>query len=230
MSKSIFFLLRLYHSHGGDTMLQKDVKPIIYSTLLFVFLGFGISLQIKTAIGQSMLNALALTISNAVNLKVGTILNVINLLFFLSYLIIRGSKPNITDFIQIVAVIVNGYIINFFVYYVLLNFIVSIYIYKIFIFLLGLTISSVSLGAILAIGVVKFPLESLCLTLSNIFNKKLSTIRMSFDIMFLITTLCITVINGNTLYIREGTIISFFMLSNILGISYTFFKKHMIKE
>lgn len=205
--------------------MKNNFKYAIYSVFIFVFLGLGISLQIKAAIGQSMLNAFALTLSDTVNLKVGTILNIVNLIFFISYLLIRRSKFNYTDIIQVIATIANGYIINFFVYYVLSNLTIEAYIYKVIIFLIGLLLSSTSLGAILAIGIVKFPLESLCLSICDIFKKKLSTIRRIFDIIFLLTTLCITFIRGNTLYIREGTIISFFLLSNLLGISYAFFKK-----
>ncbi len=210
--------------------MKKNIKFAIYSILTFVLLGLGISLQIKAAIGQSMLNAFALTLSDTVNLKVGTILNIINLLFFISYLLIRRSRFNYTDIVQVVATIANGYVINFFVYYVFSNLIIEAYIYKIIVFLMGLSLSSISLGAILAIGIVKFPLESLCLTIGDIFKKKLSTVRRGFDVVFLITTLGITFIKGNTLYIREGTIISFFLLSNLLGISYSFFKKLITKE
>lgn len=210
--------------------MKKNIKLIIYSILTFLCLGLGISLQIKAAIGQSMLNAFALTLSDTVNLKVGTILNIINLLFFLSYLLIRRSRLNYTDIVQVVATIANGYVINFFVYYVFSNLIIEVYIYKIIIFLIGLLLSSTSLGAILAIGIIKFPLESLCLTICDIFKKKLSTIRRCFDVIFLITTIFITLIKGNTLYIREGTVISFFLLSNLLGISYSFFKKLITKE
>lgn len=210
--------------------MKKNIKFAIYSILTFLLLGLGISLQIKAAIGQSMLNAFALTLSDTVNLKVGTILNIINLLFFISYLLIRRSRFNYTDIVQVVATIANGYVINFFVYYVFSNLTIEAYIYKIIVFLMGLSLSSISLGAILAIGIVKFPLESLCLTIGDIFKKKLSTVRRGFDVVFLITTLGITFIKGNTLYIREGTIISFFLLSNLLGISYSFFKKLITKE
>ncbi len=210
--------------------MSKNIKFTIYSALAFVLLGLGISLQIKAAIGQSMFNAFALTLSDTFNLKIGTILNIINLLFFTSYLIIRRTRLNYTDIVQVIATIANGYVINFFIYYVFSNLTIEIYIYKIIIFLIGLALSSINLGIILAIGIVKFPLESLCLIIGDILKKKLSTIRMSFDIIFLITTLGITFISGNTLYIREGTIISFILLSNLLGISYTFFKKQLTKE
>ena len=59
-------------------MYKKNIGFILYSILAFLFFGFGVSLQLKAAIGQSVLNALAITLTALLPLKVGTILNGIN--------------------------------------------------------------------------------------------------------------------------------------------------------
>ena len=210
--------------------MKKGIKLAIYSIITFITFCLGISLQIKAAIGQSMINAFALTLSDVASIKVGTILNIINLTFFISYLIIRKTRFNYTDIIQVIATIANGYVINFFVYYVFSNLIINDYFLKVITFIIGLALTTTSLGAILAIGIIKFPLESFCLVICDILKKKLSTIRRIFDIIFLVTTLVITFIKGNTLYIREGTVVSFFLLSTLLGFSYSFFTKQLKKE
>jgi len=209
---------------------KKYTKYMFYSILSFLLFGFGISLQLKAAIGQSVLNALAVTLSDTVHLKVGTILNVINLLFFATYLLLRRSRLNYKDAIQIIATITNGAIINFFLYNVLSIFVVENYFYRIVLYMVGLGIASISLGAVLAIGIIKFPLESLCLTISEVFKKKFTAVRMSFDVIFLVITLIITVLAHTPLQIREGTVISIFLLSTLLGICYEFFKKHLMME
>jgi len=53
---------------------------------------------------------------------------------------------------------------------------------------------------------------------------------MSFDVIFLIVTLCLTIVSHAPLQIREGTVISIFLLSPLLGICYDFFKKHLTME
>ncbi|GLC82603.1 YczE/YyaS/YitT family protein [Lacrimispora brassicae] len=211
-------------------MSRKKTIDLAGTILSFVFFGFGISLQLKAAIGQSVLNALAVTLSYTIEMKVGTILNGINLLFFISYLLLRRSRLNYKDALQILATIGNGYIINLFLYHFLSIFTVESYFYRVMLYFSGLGIASISLGAVLAIGIVKFPLESLCLVISESRKKNFAAIRMSFDVIFLIVTLCLTLLSHAPLQIREGTVISIFLLSPLLGICYNFFKKHLNTE
>lgn len=211
-------------------MHKKNNGFILYSILAFLFFGFGISLQLKAAIGQSVLNALAVTLTDLVPLKVGTVLNGINSLFFISYLLLRKTQLNYKDGIQILATLTNGWVINFFLYQVLSSFSAETYVFRVLLYLLGLLIASVSLGAVLAIGFIKFPLESLCLTINQRFHKKFTAVRMSFDVIFLVLTLILTLTTHTSSQIREGTLISLLLLSPLLGICYNFFHKYWNTE
>lgn len=208
-------------------MNPKYIKKSLYSVSLFFMLGLGISLQIKAGIGQSMLNAFSLLVAYLLNLEIGTFLNLLNLLFFIIYLIIRKSHLSRYDIIQIIATIGNGYIINLFVYFILNNFVIESYFFRLVTFILGLSLASISLGGILAMEIIQFPLESLCLVLGKKLGHSLTVIRMRFDIFFMITTIILTLITNHTLYIREGTIISFLLLSRLMGFSYYYHKKRI---
>ncbi|MGC6176806.1 YczE/YyaS/YitT family protein [Lacrimispora sp. 38-1] len=211
-------------------MTKKNSQLIAYSILSFVFFGFGVSLQLKAAIGQSVLNALAVTLSYLIPWKVGTILNMINTIFFISYLLFRRTRLNYKDIIQIIATIGNGIIINFFLYQVLSGFTAESYLFKLLLYITGLIIASLSLGAVLAIGIIRFPLESLCLTITELFHRNFTAVRMSFDVIFLAVTIALTLWARTPLQIREGTVISVILLSPLLGICYDFFKKHWNME
>ena len=211
-------------------MSRKKRNDLVLTMISFVFFGFGISLQLKAAIGQSVLNALAVTLSYTTQMKVGTILNWINTLFFISYLLLRRTRIDYKDGIQIIATIANGYIINLFLYHGLSIFTVESYLYRVILYLIGIIIASISLGAVLAIGIVKFPLESMCLIISEAYKKKFTAVRMSFDVIFLIITLGLTLLSHTPLQIREGTVISILLLAPLLGICYEFFKKHLKME
>lgn len=211
-------------------MKKKNINFAFYSILSFVVFGFGISLQLKAAIGQSVLNALAMTLSDTLHMKVGTMLNGINSLFFVTYLLLRRSKPDYRDLIQIAATIMNGYVINFFLYGTLSSFVMGTYFHRILWYLTGIGIASVSLGAVLAIGIIKFPLESLCLTIHERFKKKFTAVRLGFDIAFLLLTVLITIFTHTPWQIREGTVISLLLLSPLLGICYGFFKRYFNTE
>lgn len=208
-------------------MNQKNMKKTLYSLSAFLMLSLGITLQIKAGIGQSMLNAFALILAELFNLEIGTILNILNMSFFIPYLIIRKSRINRRDIIQIVATIANGYVVNLFVYSLFDHLIIQSYLLRVLTFMLGLILASLSLGAIMAMEIIQFPLESLCVVLGQKLRSNLTTIRMRFDIFFMLSTLILTLMTNHNLYIREGTIISFFLLSRIMGFSYYFHKKRL---
>lgn len=210
-------------------MVSNCARKLLYSVLTFLIMGLGISLQIKAGIGQSMFNAFSLILSDLSGMEVGTILNILNLSFFIIYLIIRRSHINRLDAVQIAATIANGYIINFYVYFVLSNLTIQPYYLRVLIFILGLTMSSLSLGAIMAMEIIRFPLESLCIELGKKLGYSLTTIRMRFDVFFMVSTLILTAIFSRSLYIREGTVISFLLLSRLIGASYDFNKKHLAR-
>lgn len=204
-------------------------KKILNSAFAFLLLALGISLQIKAGIGQSMFNAFSMLLSNLIHIEIGTMINFLNLLFFIIYVFIKSSPLRLQDFIQIIATMVNGYVINLFTYTIFNHITIQYYYLKVFIFLLGLLLASISLGAILAMGMIRFPLENLCILLSEKLKCSLTRVRMCFDFFFFISTLTVTIINNQTLYIREGTIISFFLLSKLMGLSYEYCKK-ILKE
>jgi Predicted membrane protein len=207
-------------------MSSKNTKHIVFSVISFLLLGMGISLQIKAGIGQSMFNAFSMLFADLFHFEIGTMINLFNLLFFVIYLFIKPTRPNRTDFMLIIATMANGYVINLFTYSIFAHVVISVYFFRIAIFLLGLLLASISLGAILAISILQFPLERLCIVLSQKLNLTLAKVRMGFDIFFFVSIIALTVLTNHKLYIREGTIISFFLLSRLMGFSYEFFKKN----
>lgn len=206
-------------------MYKKNSTRAIISIFFFILFGFGVSLQLKASIGQSVLNALAVTLSYGIKMKVGTILNVINSLFFLFYLLLRRTKLNRSDAVQILATILNGYIINYFLYQVLSFWTPNHYYERIILYFTGLIFASISLGGVLAIGIIKFPLESLCLTISEKYHINFSKIRMSCDVIFLAAALFLTYLMKSPLEVREGTVISILLLSPLLGVCYNYYTK-----
>ncbi len=205
-------------------MISQNTKKLIYSLATFLLLGLGISLQVKAGIGQSMFNAFSLILADLFHLELGTMLNIINLMLLFINLLIKRSLVKRQDLLQLAATILSGYIVNFYLYTVLDQLIVQAYIMKLMLFTVGLVLASFSLGAILAMEIIQFPLESLCIQLGQKLSHKMSTIRMRFDIFFAISTVILAFTTNHGLQLREGTIISFFLLSRLIGFSYYFIK------
>lgn len=200
-------------------------KRLMLSLLAFPILSLGIALQVKAGIGQSLLNALSLVLADLTGVTIGTMLNLINLLCFVTFISLRRQGIHLKDAIQLAAVLTNGFLINHLLTGGLLWLHLDWYGLKVLIFLLGLTLSSISLGLILALESIQFPLESLSLLVSKRTSTSLTQVRYAFDLFFLLTTLLLTLIFKEPLFIREGTLISLIFLSKLMGQSYEYFKK-----
>lgn len=204
--------------------MSKQLKRILLSMFLFLLFCFGISLQIKANIGQSTLNAFALTVASLFNSKIGTILNITNAAFWIVNCSLKKFKLDSKDIIQIISTFANGFVINYFVYSVLNSYNPSSYILQILTFIGGIMLSSTSLGVMLAIGIISFPLEGFCITLGKLLNKSLTQVRLFIDTFYLISVFILSIAFNIPLYIREGTIISYFLLSFLMGTVYKWYQ------
>lgn len=205
--------------------MREKLNGLWLTLAAFPVLSLGIALQLKAGIGQSMFNAFALILSDLSGLQIGHMINGLNGLFFLTFILLRKNGIKLLDLFQFAAVLINGILVNFFLYDVLTNIHIENYVFKLMLFLLGVCLASLSLGAILAMQLIKFPLEGLSIQISEAIHKSLAYVRMRFDVLFLVSTVVLSLLFDRPLYIREGTALSFLLLSKLLGLSYNYFMK-----
>lgn len=199
---------------GGNSM-----KKIILTLLFFILFSLGISLQLKADIGQSVFNAFCLSFAKYFHLKIGIVINICNMVLFVLYIIIKKTIK-LQDLLQFVYIMMNGLLVDLILGKLLLGLVIESYILNVTTFLVGLFIAAFSLGQILRIGLVKFPLESLCIEVAKRTTFSFSRIRYSFDFIFVIGAISIFILDQSIMTIREGTIISFFLLSYLISASY----------
>ncbi|MGO3049741.1 hypothetical protein CD110_08760 [Staphylococcus casei] len=192
-------------------------KKMMLTLIFFVFFSFGIALQVKSNIGQSAMNAFGLSLSSMLHIKIGTTINLLNTLFFLTYVCCLKFKISLKEILQFGYIIINGVMINFFVYLILPDVFFLNYTNKLFIFIIGVVISGVSLGILLFIGLIKFPLEAVCIEISNQFQMAFGKVRYLFDAIFVLGVLTIYILDHSIFTIREGTVISVLLLSYIIS-------------
>ncbi|MEJ7541470.1 hypothetical protein [Staphylococcus intermedius] len=195
------------------------MKKILFTLLFFVLFSLGISLQVKANIDLSTFNAFCLSVSKYLHLSVGLMINVCNMIIFVLYTLIKKSI-HLLDLLQFVFIIINGLLVDLFLQKLFLDWEIENYGMTSVIFLIGLLIAALSLGQILRIGLVKFPLESLCIELEKKTTFTFGAIRYAFDFIFLIGVIAIFIVDHHILTIREGTVISFFLLSYLVSVSY----------
>lgn len=199
------------------------IRKLLLSFIALSFMSFGVALQIKAGIGQGLFNALSLTLSQLLGCDIGTIMNVLNLIFFITYLVFKHFKIEYNDFLQLGAILCNGLLVDFFLSIVLVHFNVNSFILQLILFILALVFASISLGLLLSFNLICFPLEGLCLLIIEKYHYSLSTVRFSFDIIFLSVTILLTWYFKLPWTIREGTLISFILFASVLNKSYTYF-------
>ncbi|MGX7198194.1 YczE/YyaS/YitT family protein [Enterococcus olivae] len=200
-----------------------SLKTISHSLLFYFISALGISLSIKAMVGVSSFNALNTALSDVLHLKVGTITTILNL-FFLSICWLMDMKRDKKHYLlMLVSLISFGEIINLFLYSLLSQITFTSYGLRLLIFTLGTAIGGFGTGQVLRLDLLKFPIESFCLLVSERSQRSFAFYRYSFDILCVGLSLLLTYLFSLSLFVREGTLISLFLLSGAIGWSKNLF-------
>ncbi|TNU75074.1 hypothetical protein FIB60_13275 [Lactococcus cremoris] len=178
---------------------------------------FGISLTIKAAVGVSSFNSMNVAISELTKIEVGTITTLVNLLFLIACFFIEKNKKIPEYLFMIVSLVCFGSVINLFLYHLLFKVQVGSYFLSIIVFIVGTIIAGYGMGRSLYYGILKFPIEKCCILLVEKYNKSFSYYRYGVDILSILISLSISLVFKLPIYIREGTILSFILLTFVIN-------------
>jgi uncharacterized membrane protein YczE len=196
---------------------MKNIEKILKSYLFYIISSFGISLTIKANVGVSSFNSMNLAISNASNIKVGTVTTVFNILFLIAYMYITKFSYKKKYLIQLISVMMFGVFINFFTYTVMGNFQIENYILRLIMITSGTTIGGFAVGMIVSYNAITFPIENLCLEIAKNTRFTFVKLRYFIDIISVTISIIISITYNLPLYVREGTIISLILLSSAMN-------------
>lgn len=210
------------------------MKDLLYSLVFYIMSAFGISLTIISNVGVSSFNSMNMALSSLTSIKVGTITTIVNLLFLVACLAL-DKKRNIKDyFIIVIALLMFGYVVNFFVYNLLSQLIINNYIVRVILFMLGVIIAGIGTGQVVYYQKLKFPIENFCELLSYKTSKSFKFYRYSIDLFSVGLSLSLSIIFHLPIFVREGTIISLVLLSTVITKSRDFRKikatNHSLKK
>lgn len=198
-------------------MNNKKYFGVFKSLIFYIITGFGISLTIFANIGVSSFNSLNMSISTFTTIRIGTITTFMNITFSIIYMFMTKFKLKKQYPLQVVSSVCLGYVINFFTYNVLPSNELISYASSVLVFLLGVIIAGFGTGMIVYYGVLTFPIESICKDLSEKYTIKLSVFRYGFDLFFIVASISISYFTNTRIFVREGTIMSFLLLSYSIG-------------
>lgn len=190
-----------------------NMKNLMKSYIFYLISAFGISLTIKAHIGVSSFNSMNVALSEASLIKVGTITTLLNFSFLFYYMYLTGFKHVGKYFLQGFSVMIFGIFINFFTYNVLSLLEFSNYGLRILTMVLGTIIGGASVGMIISYNTITFPIESVCNELADRTSHSFMLYRYGIDLFSIAISVIVSLSFNLPLYVREGTIISFILLS-----------------
>lgn len=209
---------------------MKKTLLLIISLLFYTLTGFGISLSILANVGVSSFNSLNLSLSELSSIQIGTMTTLVNGLFLLIFILLTRGKLITNYLIQAVSVLSLGQVINFFVYSVFADLVLTDYFSRLGLFILGTIIGGFGTGMVLNLGVLAFPIESVCQVLAEKWQRTFASLRYGVDIVSVTLSILISIIASGPLFVREGTIISLLLLSFTISLTKKQFERLTTKK
>lgn len=205
---------------------MKLILNIIKSYIFYIISALGVSLGIVANIGVSSYNSMNLAVATMSDIKVGTITIFFNITFLLIYMILTKFSEKYKYLIQGISVFMFGVFVNYFTYNILSGLSSLGYIQRVLLFSGGTVISGLSIGIIIYYNIITFPLENVCIKISQITKISFMKLRYLVDIFSLIISVGISMIGELPIYVREGTIISMFILSLSINLAKDYAEKN----
>lgn len=205
---------------------MKLILNIVKSYIFYIISALGVSLGIVANIGVSSYNSMNLAVATMSDIKVGTITIFFNITFLLIYMILTKFSEKYKYLIQGISVFMFGIFVNYFTYNILSGLSSLGYIQRVLLFSGGTVISGLSIGIIIYYNIITFPLENVCIKISQITKISFMKLRYLVDIFSLIISVGISMVEELPIYVREGTIISMFILSLSINLAKDYAEKN----
>ena len=198
-------------------------RRLLLWILGFVIVCFGDSLNYTGAVGVAPYEAVILTLNYLTFIKVGTISIAFNLTLVAGQ-IIGSRKIKLQYILQIPSGLLQGVLINFFVYNLFANlpqYMLARECYMLF----GIMISATGVGLMMVADVIPNPLEGFCQVISEILKKDFAKMRQAMDIVFVIFCVGTSLLLHVDFAVREGTVLCALIFAPIMGMVMKKFEK-----
>jgi uncharacterized protein len=192
-------------------------KKVMFLVVLVILLGMCDSLAMKAAIGVGPWEAMQLSLSNVVNIKVGTVGIFFNCICIIAEIVILKKDFRRIQLLQMVVTVVLGIVVNFMLYNVY-TFAIYAYWQRVILILISYVLTAMVLGIIMLLDIVTLPLEGFCKVVSDINPISFPVMRQLMDVISIIVSLIITFMFGARLTSREGTVIGMLIFGPLMGI------------
>ena len=207
----LFGELRAYIGHIYTVKGAKRAFVLFCEmTLGIALVCAGAALGIIAALGQTTSTGTSYAIALALGIKVGNGLIILYCFFMLLQMLMLGRKFRLSAFIQIIPVVLHGWILNFFKYdfgpFLALN--PQTYAERFAVYAIGVVLISMGFCCTKASGFANYPPDTFCALVAERRNMKFGTVKLIVDFCYVGATLLICFVAGLDFgIVREGTVI-----------------------
>ena len=203
---------------SNKVMTNKAVKDYIFLSLFIFGTGLGAATIMRVAIGVSAWDALTQSLSELSSIKIGTMAIVLNLICLAGQIILEKGKITIYTILQLPMTFILGSVVNLIYYDLIVDMVLNNYLLKIVVYSIGQLIISACIGGIMSINRLVFPLEGLCMVISEKTSIEFTKIRQAVDVICIGLAFIIFLVFKTTPTIREGTIIGMLTFGPLVGL------------
>lgn len=204
-------------------MKKKMILQFLEMSLGVTFTALGITLMIKSGLGQTAVTAFTQNVCKITNMKSGTFLIIFNMLCVILQILILRKDFKKLQLIQIVIAYLQGQMVNIFCYEIpFISTMHSDQYFMVWIWMLcGILFASYGVAMMMVADLVKHPFEELCMILSRKWNIEFSSLRMYADMFFMLLCFMLVILfhlDFSTL--REGTWASMLLLGKSMMVTF----------
>lgn len=204
---------------------MKFAKLSIAIILNIILVSFGASLTLKAAIGVGAWDSVSQIMALILGIKVGTFAIFLNSSCVLAQWILLGRNFKAIRLLQVGVAILLGVFVNFFYYTLLGTLVLDSYVLRIVVFVLAITVLAFGVSNIMLMDRVTFPLEALCMVISDKTGLNFGKLRQGADFLSIVFALSMSYLFALPFTVREGTVIGMLMFGPLLSV----FMKHTQK-
>jgi len=204
------------------------IYRLLMLSVALTFMAIGITIVIKANLGQSTLSAFAYSLSEVTSIKIGTVLIVLNIIFFAGEIVIVKGKMPLFQWLQVPANVLFGEMINFFNYELSILNVISAQSYpiRLLFMVLGASILAVMVALINHIDLIILPFEAIILLFSKVKRYNYRRVRTLVDFTLVSISLILMVVYQFDVYpVREGTAIIALSLGTVIQIAMRYWEK-----
>lgn len=213
-------------------MQQTKTSPLVTRWVIYlagmISLAAGLTLNTKTGLGASAIVSVAHTISLCTGFTLGNITLVTYVLFIAAQFVLKGSKRNWLDLLQLVVSVVFTRVLDFMkaaVTYQSGQSLVS----DLLLLVLSIVLTGTGAAMVLSMELVPNPADGIVNAISMRSGKEVGICKSCFDIVNVAVALLIGLFNGNALMgIGIGTVISMLCIGRYISI-FNKFSRHKLR-